>query len=94
MSGAPGAATWFSGKLVFRGKEACRVKVSLSVEDVGGTLWRTSWVEAVVLAGAPLVSTVVSGMVCRVTAEPDPAEATPTWMLLGTEGLTALVSWA
>lgn len=86
ISGAPGAATWFSWKLVFRGKEVCRVKVSLKVE-AGGTLWRTSWVEVVVLAGGPLVSTVVSGMVCRVKAEPDLTGATPRWMLLGTEVL-------
>lgn len=48
--------------------------------------------EAVVLAAEPLVSTVVNGMVCRVTAEPDPTGATPRWMLLGTEEvLMALV---
>lgn len=41
ISGVPGAATWFSWKVAFRGKEACRVKVSLNVE-AGGTLWRTS----------------------------------------------------
>lgn len=70
------------------------MKVSLKVE-AGGTLWRTSWVEAVVLAGGPLVSTVVSGMVCRVRAEPDLTGATPRWMLLGTaEVLTALVTLA
>lgn len=68
---------------MFRGKEACKVKVSLKVE-AGGTLWRTSWVEAVVLAGGPLVSTVVSGIVCRVRAEPDPTGAIPRWMLPGT----------
>lgn len=69
------------------------MKVSLKVE-AGGTLWRTSWVEVVVLAGGPLVSTVVSGMVCRVKAEPDLTGATPRWMLLGTEVLTALVTLA
>lgn len=84
ISGVPGAATWLSWKLAFRGKEACKVKVSLKVE-AGGTLWRTSWVEAVVLTGGPLVSTVVRGIVCRVKAEADPTGATPRWMLPGTE---------
>lgn len=70
------------------------LKVSLKVE-AGGTLWRTSWVDAVVLVEGPLVSTVVSGIVCRVKAELDPTGATPRWMLLGTdEVLTALVSLA
>lgn len=51
--------------------------------------------EAVVLAGGPLLSTVVSGMVCRVKAEADPTGATPRWMLLGTEEeLLAMVSLA
>lgn len=60
------------------------LKVSLKVE-AGGTLWRTSWVDAVVLVEGPLVSTVVSGIVCRVKAELDPTGATPRWMLLGTD---------
>lgn len=84
ISGAPRCCHLVLLETGVQGKEVCRVKVSLKV-GAGGTLWRTSWAEAVVLAGGPLAALWSAGWSVQGQGRARPDGATPRWMLLGTE---------